>query len=418
LNKFIDLIWNKDGNRNENIYFLLLSLIALVLPFYRELSSYPIALLILFWIVLLIKGGINIKAIFSKPLFWTSILIYLLYLAGLIHSSSLDYGILQLERKLTILLLPIILFSSYHITKQRLLFLLQIFIGACFVASLVCIGNGYINYLESGLISDLTYSRLSMFMHCTFFSIYLNFCIGILILQLNFEKTRSYLIQLGILMFFVLVIALLKSKSGYIGLVISIVLGLGFKVFYQKRFKEVIISIIAIVLLSTSITLLVPDIGTRFQKMNKALSSQAPRNSSTNVRLLIIDSAVELIEQNLWLGVGTGDEMIELNKVFKKNRLSRALRKGMNTHSMYLQVLVGTGIFGLLIFSVSLFVPLFYSFKSYLDIYFIFLSLISTAFLFEVILNMQVGVVFYSFFNTIFAVYISQNKHESTIFTT
>ncbi|MEY4926190.1 MAG: hypothetical protein RI894_626, partial [Bacteroidota bacterium] len=61
---------------------------------------------------------------------------------------------------------------------------------------------------------------------------------------------------------------------------------------------------------------------------------------------------------NLIFGVGDGDAKAEVAAIYKKNNLTEALAKNLNSHNLYLQTQVSTGILGELSLFLLIFAPL------------------------------------------------------------
>jgi O-antigen ligase len=102
--------------------------------------------------------------------------------------------------------------------------------------------------------------------------------------------------------------------------------------------------------------------------------------------------------------VGTGDSQAELEKSFNEKNYAFASYNHCNAHNQYLQETVAFGLPGLFIFLLCLFIP----FASFLHsnqeyLYCIFLILFSFVCLSESILQLSKGIIWYSFFNAVFA---------------
>ena len=112
----------------------------------------------------------------------------------------------------------------------------------------------------------------------------------------------------------------------------------------------------------------------------------------------------EGIKQNWIFGVGPANVQKELDNCYSaytyRNQYDDFNKKTYNTHNQYFDVLLKFGIFGLLFFIVFLFWGI--NYKS--EYYYIFLLLIFFSMLTENILNRQVGIVFFNFFNCLFFV--------------
>ena len=147
----------------------------------------------------------------------------------------------------------------------------------------------------------------------------------------------------------------------------------------------------------------------RLSKAQQAISSNdLDKNSteSTTERLLIWQSAVSVIKENVLVGVGTGDTNDALLKTYKTNQYSGALESRLNAHNQYLQTFIAIGIIGFLALMSMLFIPLYTALKKRDILYLLLLLLICFNLLFESMFERQAGVVFYAFFNGLFFFYM------------
>ena len=103
------------------------------------------------------------------------------------------------------------------------------------------------------------------------------------------------------------------------------------------------------------------------------------------------------------LGVGVGDSQSELNKCYE-NKIGAKIYKWMdyNTHNQYLFFLVSTGIGGLLLFLISIYIHLKKSITSRQAMYFYFSIIIILISMTENILVRSDGLMFYAFFGNLF----------------
>jgi O-antigen ligase len=125
--------------------------------------------------------------------------------------------------------------------------------------------------------------------------------------------------------------------------------------------------------------------------------------------MVIWKSAVEIIRENLLLGVGTGDVKDALLQRYKKNNLTKILSMRLNAHNQYLQTFVTIGISGFLVLVIMLLAPAISALRKADFIYFIFLAIIGINILVESMFEVQAGVIFYAVFN---AILFSSNQSD------
>ena len=119
----------------------------------------------------------------------------------------------------------------------------------------------------------------------------------------------------------------------------------------------------------------------------------------------------EVIQENLIIGVGSGDVSDALLKKYKIYKLQSLESNKYNTHNQYLETFIAVGLIGFIIFILWLFYPLFlkrnYTKRNFLIL--IFIGIISINFLFETALNTISGVIFIAFFYS-FLLFASNQK--------
>ena len=128
-----------------------------------------------------------------------------------------------------------------------------------------------------------------------------------------------------------------------------------------------------------------------------------------DVRPLKWKCAWNVIKENWFLGVGTGDGQEELQLQYKRINFDIAFNEEYNTHNQYLQTWLGLGLVGLLLLISCLIFPAISAFQRKNYLYMSFLMLFSICCITESMLCRQNGIVFYAFFNSIFAFHFKQN---------
>jgi O-antigen ligase len=135
-------------------------------------------------------------------------------------------------------------------------------------------------------------------------------------------------------------------------------------------------------------------------------------NKQTNHRVYLWRYGAEVIQENFWLGTGTGAADDALNEKLENceapfwngQRTYTLSEKNYNYHNAFIQHFAAHGIVGFLLFSLMFIGPFIY-FRGRLEplaAAFLVLSLIS--FLTESMLERQAGVLFFSFFYSLFFV--------------
>ncbi len=122
------------------------------------------------------------------------------------------------------------------------------------------------------------------------------------------------------------------------------------------------------------------------------------------IRLAIWECSLDILKEHWLTGVGIGNSQDELQKAYEKRKFYFASRYNKyNAHNQYIQQAIASGVLGLVVFLACIFIPLF-RFIRQKDKLFYTLFLLCFAFICitESVLEISKGVIWYSFFNSIF----------------
>lgn len=398
-----------DIKYKANYYVLLM--LAFVIPLERKLIA-PV--IILFLITSIFNG--EFKRYRKKNILLFSS-IYIFYLAGLIYSDNLQTGITDITTKLSLIIFPISFFLAKIDLKKNLSSVLKSFIDGCFVSAFIAILNSFFSYYYSFDISTFFYGHLAIFAHPSYLAMLMSLCIVILYYSLfQKEATIKFNIKVSsfLLIFFSIFILLLSSKTGLIAMLLIHLTAICVWIFKRKAFIK---GISVLVVLSTSL-LLTYNYSNLFKERIKEIINVAQadqsRNSSTSARKTIWITALDLIKNKPFIGYGTGDAKDILVKEYGVKGLTFLQNKRLNAHNQFLQTSLAIGLMGGAILVLMIIIPLLFSFKQKHYIYLGFLLIIILNASTEAILERQLGVVFYSFFNTLFFAAYFSNKSLKT----
>ncbi|MBN4051288.1 O-antigen ligase family protein [bacterium AH-315-M05] len=397
---------NKTALHNKIFYFFAL-LIAFLLPLNKKIIPPLIIVLVLNW---LIEGHFKerIRKIRKSPLVVLFASFYLIHIIGLLYSSNLDFGLFDLEIKLSILIFPFLFSTSPSLNKQQVTNVLLAFIAGCLAAMIICLSYAFYRYQSEHDVGFFLYGELSLLHHPTYLSMYLCLSICIMIYYLlekktGFSKIHIFSFRFLILLFSVFIL-FLSAKNGIICLALVLLISVSYLIIQKKKLLQGAAFIVLFTIFFTVIFKLAPDTYKRlYSTMNIFLNEELDKNSkeSTSVRLLVWPVTLELIEENFLFGVGTGDIKDSLLKKYEEKGLFGALEIRLNAHNQYLQTFVALGLVGFLILIACLLLPFILGIKKKNYIYILFLTIIAINFLTESILEVQAGVVFYAFFNSL-----------------
>ncbi len=376
-----------------------LALFAFLLPF-NFLLSLAILLAILSSFIFIPFHLIvqNIKENKLLLLFSAS---YLLYVVAMAHTSNISFGLRDLEYKLSILILPILVAINGKLKRIDFQFIKLAFIVSSILAAIVSMVIGLV---ENSFTTIPTYIGLSALLHPTYFSIYLNLGLVIILETAKKHKSNQKYLMIGVLVviFYTVFTLLLNSK---IGILINLLILLIYFIKWIKGLsrKTAFAALIAFIFTIAAVFMMSSNKESRFITATDSLKAKnisKDTNESTKLRILVWKEAVDIFSRNFWIGVGTGDTKDELVKNYERNGISYAFTNRLNCHNQFLEWLITFGLLGTSIFLFSLIYPLILSLNSNNSLYIWFIVIIVAVFMVESFLEKEAGVVFFAFFNS------------------
>lgn len=390
---------------------LVFALFMVSIPFGWQFSVIPL---------LLLFASLIRKVIISRNLPDRDTIIYFLPLAGFFlvtlisisYSSHAGYGFDLLFRKITLLLLPLLLvfseFSSKTIRKGLRFYILGVFITAlisltiAFVRSskwgggMFCIIPFHDGITEKILDTDATNNfflgtDLSFFMHPSYFALHIAMAFLIVVFVKAFE--HNSLIIKGITLPFVLIsgtVLLLLSTNASV--LTTILLGFGM-IFFAFRLRALLDLKTYWIMFFGLLLLILSTYNTQF--LHLVLGNLG---ESLLTKARITNTSLSLIREHLFWGVGLGDLTEQLNLAYNALGNSDLAELSMNPHNQYLQTWGNSGLLAL-IFLVGMLVNAFVFGilrRNFLLIAFSVLT--ATNFFFESMLNRYWGILFFAVF--------------------
>ena len=234
-------------------FFGSLIFIAISFPVSYKVSNWGIVSLAIVWFfeLLLVKKRIQFISKRSRIIFFSFLALFLWQVTTLLYTSDLESGYRNLEGKLSLLIIPIILLTR-QVSFVQLVVLFKAYIYAILFCTLFLFYNSGLHYLESSRF--LTYHDFTAVLgfHAVFYSYYtyLAIVISAFLLELGVLKKieRTGLLLLNVLLFVALVIS--ASKNVLIVTTLS-VLTLGFYRVIKGKFTlqraAFILSVVAVV---------------------------------------------------------------------------------------------------------------------------------------------------------------------------
>lgn len=339
-----------------------------------------------------VEKSINIKELLINSS------LFIVYLFSLIYTDDYEFALIKLETGLSILVIPIIFngflakleFSVKFKVKFLKLYIFFSFLFAVFTLIFIFIdsdSNYYLNWYADKFrktANQLPFIGQHPIYASIFLSIPLFFFFELIRMKAISIKVKQ-LFCVFLLVNFVLLF-MMSSKGVIISLLLVFIVSAIIKV---KSFK---LAIVAISVLTCFFIF-----SRRAKELFKIeVYNEINENYSTSIRFGIYRCAFKLIKSNPILGYGIGDSQRELNLCYA-NESNILLKNGFNSHNQYLDILLKTGVLGLVLFIYFLFFNIKKAIKSSNGLLLQILIFYCLIFLSENILLRQSGVIFFYF---------------------
>ncbi len=412
-NFFHDLTINKSIN-------YLLVVFAFTFPMDTGKSTFILDIIILLW---LIEGQWKRKFEIlgsSKPFIYYFVFILFIGLSLLWSDSIYDgfwthhshNGVSAYIKKYIFgfMLVPIMMTSMREKYKKVLI---SAFLSAIFISEI----TSWAVYMEWIHMKGVLASDPSPFMHHSLYSIFL--AITVFVLLTEFFRIKSIYVRVLIIFFILSALINLFLNGGRLGQ-LAFFMALLVYIFMKFRitFKTIIFSIITIV----SIFLLAYKISPTFHlRVNTSIHSlekisQGEFNTSWGNRVYALIVAKDIVIENPIVGVGLGSakkEFVEKSKEYPHGALVRPL---WHLHNGYMQILVETGVMGLLLFFLFLYILLMMPLERDVHILLsIFIAIYLVGFIGEPLFWNRQPFFLFNFFIGLFVVHEINNKHKQGI---
>jgi MFS family permease len=134
--------------------------------------------------------------------------------------------------------------------------------------------------------------------------------------------------------------------------------------------------------------------------------------SSLTQRLEFWIAGWSIFKANLWFGVGTGDPQLAFNAEYERRKSTLPEKNRLRSHNQFLSIGVAFGLFGLLVFIITLVIPFSIGWRENNLLFLVFYVGALVSFLNEDTLETQAGVTYFSFFLSLFL--LAKPRQEST----
>ncbi len=390
---------------HRNFYLLGLILVAVGLSLSPALMSIGQAVLLLNWIFEA-EFASKIKSIKTNYYLLAFISIFLIHILGLLYTSNFYYATNDLKIKVPLLILPIIIGSTSPLTRVELKYILYSLIISVLGSSLYSlsiystIDNGNVDTLRN-ISPIISHIRLSLIICVSLFAI--------IYLVLKSEKkivSVFNIILIVIALWFFIFIGILGARAGYLALLCCAAAIFIYQIVAAKKWKYVIVLILATVLIPFLMYKYVPSVSQRINEarteVNHYKAGGNPSGHSITQRFEYWKIAKHIFESNPIIGVGTGDIDDEFKLFYATHDTPIKKEFQFRAHNQYFTILSTFGIVGFLVFITAFLFPYFKGVEKYSLLPTVFIIITMLSMLTEDTLETQAGATFVSFFFSIF----------------
>jgi O-antigen ligase len=356
--------------KNMKLTEQLLVVSVFFLPLFQVVSL--ICWVIILFISLSKKGTlIKLKTIKDKPVYILFMLLYVFYAIGMFWTEHVALGIEDLQIKLPLVIFPI-LFTVIDLNESSLSNVRKGLVFGCLSSIIYCFVISYIQYMKDNQIGNFFYTGFSHLMHPTYYTMFIN--LAILMLLDGWIKSvsisRAEKIGNGLLLFvFISTVIILSARLAMVATFFTMTIFVLLESMKQKNIKKLFpvmsFGVIGIVLLAYFFI----NLNNRFTQIADVIEKKDDPTAlkdtvnnvsynSTTIRIGLFKNGLAIFEEHPWIGVGTGDVIPESVKRLDDQGLHILALKSKGAHNQYLQTAVTLGVFALLLLILCITWPL------------------------------------------------------------
>ena len=348
-------------------------------------------------------------------------LYFLLHSISLFYTENTREGIKDLDQKWSFAILPIgvMIATRLNLERKRVL---QYFYYSILVASvlalIVAVINNY-NYNQEHALDLLYFNHwfysyrllsLNIGIHPAYLSNYISLVIFYLIYQLISERQsrKKSFLTACLVVYFLLYLILLSSRNVLVTTLIIILFAGIIYSLYTKNIRLILAGlsvyiVLFLAILSNDITrgriIEIFDIGKTDSQWG-----------NISLRFKEWDASTQIIKENLFFGVGSGDFRGALIAQYNAKGWTDMAEQRFNSHNQFIETTGRLGVLGLMVLISIFFFSVREAFLKRDLLHFVFLASFIMFSLTESTLEVQKGIVFFTLFNSVF--FFSKSKFD------
>jgi len=359
------------------------------------------------------------KRLISNYTFWMLLTPFLIYSFSIFYSNDIDNGIKEIEKKASLLLFPII-FGLISIKRKDFFIILKF---SVLLISLLPI-YGFINqwniYSDTGDTGWFYNDNLvSIFnKQAVYYALYINTVIVILIYLWHKRQITTLLAKgVGVVVLSLLISAqyLLASRTSMLTTLIILSSYMSWLIIRKLNRNQGLILAGSSLLIIVALLFSFPKVINRYKSITNVeytYDNPNPINhfngeikkenwNGLNTRLAIWNCAWEEFLNAPVIGYGIGGVQNQLVRNYKEKNFILGLNMNYNTHNQYLDILLTSGVIGLLLFVTFILFLAITALKTRSLLLLGFLGIFVISSLTENVFNRDQGVVFISLFTSL-----------------
>jgi len=358
----------------------------------------------------------------ERPFILLMIAYYLLHVISLLWSTDKQEAAAQLAIRLPVFILPLAVGTLLIEEELKDRLLLGIVLVTTILA-VISLGLSFSQYSQTGNSGYLYNDSLTV--HFRLQSIYMAMLVNLVITGIFYLLHRKTLVQpLQGLLYLSLIILftyhfLLASRSAMLLLYGGLFVYAFYSIIQKRKYLEGATLVLGLLIGTFMLFKFFPKTVQRFKELaytNFTFESKAAEShydmkldstqwNGANTRLALWQCGWELVQKNMLTGVGIGDRVSEMNKIYAARKFTMAIQTKKNVHNSYLDAWLTFGLAGfvLFVFAFAL-LPLLYTLRSgnVYDLFIVTVFIVSM--LFEVYLGRSFGCMLVGFFYSLVAV--------------
>jgi len=408
-----------------------LSLAVITLPFSISLCHIALILFLLISITQQVWFLSN-KSLRDNLLVILFAALLIIHLVGMLYTENIAYGLTQLEKKIFLFIIPLLIAGSVRFQRNEVAFIFCVFIITSVIAGLVCLINSFYQikmFMDGGIaLSDFNYLGTTPYeqinphasvnwmllsyrslasgiaMHPTYLSLYFVFCIIILLdffdsSLLQSSNRRS--LAIGLIIYFSVFVVFLSSRIIIIGLITLFFFTFLRSNLIHNTWKKVGYTFLVI---AGMVLLIYVNPVTRYrcyQELSVTSLDIKPNHiykNSTEIRASLWWLGFKSIQSVNWIwGSGTGDAQDTMRRMSNVYNVKNIL-DATNPQNQFLCTVLQHGVMGMFILIALLAIPMKIAWAGREYFVFTFCSLFFLTCFTEPVLELQKGIDFFAIF--------------------